>query len=111
MKFPGLSLFHKSSEDFNTIVGYDDVKNIIRRALDSKESFNLLLWGEPASSKTLFLLELAKQKGAVFFDCTNTTSRILDALEQERPKIILFDQLVIMAMVRISDNGNSKRIR
>jgi MoxR-like ATPase len=45
------------------------------------------------SSKTLFLLELAKQKGAVFFDCTNTTSRILDVLEQERPKIILFDEL------------------
>jgi hypothetical protein len=52
MKFPGLTLFHKSAEDFNTIVGYDDVKNIIRRALDSEESFNLLLWGEPASSKT-----------------------------------------------------------
>jgi holliday junction DNA helicase RuvB len=94
MKFPGLSLlFHKSTEDFNTIVGYDDVKNIIRRTLDSDESFNLLLWGEPASSKTLFLLELAKQKGAVFFDCSNTTSRILDVLEQERPKIILFDEL------------------
>lgn len=43
----------------------DDVKNI-RRALDSEESFNLLLWGEPASSKTLFLLELAKQKGSLF---------------------------------------------
>jgi replication-associated recombination protein RarA len=93
MKFPELTLFHKSAEDFNTIVGYDDVKNIIRRALDSEESFNLLLWGEPASSKTLFLLELAKQKGAVFFDCTNTTSRILDVLEQERPKVILFDEL------------------
>jgi hypothetical protein len=34
MKFPGLKLFHKSAEDFNTIVGYDDVKNIIRRALN-----------------------------------------------------------------------------
>ena len=71
MKFPNfslsLTLFHKSAEDFNTIVGFDDVKNIIRRVLNSKESFNLLLWGEPASSKTLFLLELAKQKGAVFF--------------------------------------------
>ena len=74
MKFPGLTLFHKSAEDFNTIVGFDVVKNIIRRALDSEESFNLLLWGEPTSSKTLFLLELAKQKGSVFFDCTNTTS-------------------------------------
>ncbi|MGA9153968.1 MAG: AAA family ATPase [Candidatus Nitrosopolaris sp.] len=53
---------------------------------------------QPASS-TLFLLELAKQKGAVFFDCTNTTSRILDVLEQERPKIILFDELDKMGRV------------
>jgi MoxR-like ATPase len=77
-------------EDFESIEGYDEVKNIIRRYLDSEESFNLLLWGEPASSKTLFLLELAKQKGV---DCTNTTSRILDVLEQEQPKIILLDEL------------------
>jgi replication-associated recombination protein RarA len=87
-----LDLFQKH-EDFESIAGYDDVKNIIRRALDSEESFNLLLWGEPTSSKMLFLLELAKQKGAVFFDCTNTTSRILDVLEQEPPKIILLDEL------------------
>jgi replication-associated recombination protein RarA len=116
MKFPNfsLSLFHKSAEDFNTIVGYNDVKNIIRRALDSDESFNLLLWGEPASSKTLFLLELAKKKGAVFFDCTNTTSRILDVLEQERPKIILFDELEKMGktfrnqLLNFLDSGHIK---
>jgi len=53
----------QNHEDFESIAGYDDVKNIIRR---TEESFNLLLWGEPASSKTLFLLEIAKQKGAVF---------------------------------------------
>jgi replication-associated recombination protein RarA len=93
MKFLSLFSCKRSQLDFDSVQGYDDVKNIIRRALDSEESFNLLLWGEPASSKTLFLLELAKQKGAVFFDCTNTTSRILDVLEQERPSIILFDEL------------------
>ena len=36
---------------------------------------------------------MAKHKDAIYFDCTNTTSRILDVLEQERPKIILFDEL------------------
>ena len=57
---------NQKHDDFESIAGYDDVKNIIRRALDSEESFNLLLWGEPASSKTLFLLELAKQEGSIF---------------------------------------------
>ena len=86
-------LFSSNKPTFDKIEGYEDIKDIVLRALESEESFNLLLWGEPASSKTLFLIELAKQKGAVFFDCTNTTSRILEVLEQERPKIILLDEL------------------
>jgi len=47
----------------------------------------------------MFLMELAKEKGAVYFDCTNTTSRILDILEQERPKIILLDEVEKMNRV------------
>ena len=95
-------LFSSNKPTFDKIEGYEDIKDIVLRALESEESFNLLLWGEPASSKTLFLLELAKQKGAVFFDCTNTTSRILDVLEQERPKVILFDELDKMGSSKIS---------
>src|SRR5215470_564733 len=33
------------------------------------------------------------RKDAVYFDGTNTTNRILDVLEQERPKIILIDEI------------------
>ncbi len=65
-------LFSSNKPTFDKIEGYEDIKDIVIRALESEESFNLLLWGEPASSKTLFLIELAKQKGSVFFDCTNT---------------------------------------
>jgi len=46
--------------------------------------------GVPASGKTLFLewiMEL--RKDAVYFNATNTTNRILDVLEEKRPKIIL----------------------
>ena len=37
------------------------------------------------------ILEL--RKDAVYFDGSNTTSRILDILEEKRPKIILLDEL------------------
>jgi len=37
------------------------------------------------------ILEL--RKDAVYFDGSNTTSRILDVLEEKRPKIILLDEL------------------
>jgi hypothetical protein len=92
MKF--LHLFHKEVE-FGNIEGYDDVKYHVRRALDSEENYNLLLCGPPASGKTLFLqeIEYAGKKRGVFFDRSNTTSRILDVLEEKRPKIILLDEL------------------
>jgi len=94
MKFLGLILFHKSQQsNFDSISGYEDLKNIINRALDSDESFNLLLVGQPASCKTQFLMEIMKAyKDGEYFDGTNTTSRILDILEEKRPKIILLDE-------------------
>jgi Holliday junction DNA helicase RuvB len=94
MKFPGLTLFHKSAEDFNTIVGYDDIKDIVRRALDAQDNYNLLFIGPPASAKTLFLLGILDiRKNGVYFDSSNTTNRILDVLEEERPNVICIDEL------------------
>jgi hypothetical protein len=50
MKF--LHLFHKEVE-FGNIQGYDDIKDIVRRALDAEDNYNLLFIGPPASAKTL----------------------------------------------------------
>jgi Holliday junction DNA helicase RuvB len=91
-----LHLFNKSSSaaGFAKIQGYEDIKDIVRRALESDENYNLLFVGTPASSKTLFLqgiLEL--RKDGVYFDGSNTTNRILDVLEKGRPKIICIDEL------------------
>ena len=62
-----LHLFHKAVE-FENIQGYDDIKDLIRRALDSYENYNLLLCGPPASAKTLFLLGILESRKGVFFD-------------------------------------------
>jgi DNA polymerase III delta prime subunit len=87
-----LHLFHKEVE-FGNIEGYDDLKHIVRRALDSEDNYNLLFIGPPASSKTLFLLGIIEYKKGVYFDGSNTTNRILDVLEEKRPKIICIDEL------------------
>jgi hypothetical protein len=97
MKF--LHLFNKAStsDAFSKIQGYDDLKQIVYRALDAEDNYNLLFIGPPASSKTLFLegiLDICKRKGA-YFDGSNTTSRILDVLEEERPKIIIIDEVMM----------------
>jgi hypothetical protein len=94
MKF--LHLFNKSSstDGFAKIQGYEDINDIVRRALETDESYNLLFCGPPASSKTLFLLAILEiRKYGVYFDGSNMTSRILDVLEKERPKIMCIDEL------------------
>jgi hypothetical protein len=87
-----LDLFRKEVE-FENIQGYDDLKDIVRRTLDAEDNYNLLLIGRPASAKTLFLLGILESKKGVYFDGSNTTNRILDVLEEKRPKIICIDEL------------------
>jgi hypothetical protein len=86
------NLFRKESE-FDKIQGYDDIKDIVRRALDAEDNYNLLFIGSPASAKTLFLLGILEFKKGAYFDGSNTTNRILDVLEKERPKIICIDEV------------------
>jgi DNA polymerase III delta prime subunit len=93
-----LHLFNKSSTTaaagFAKVQGYEDIKDIVRRALDSDENYNLLFVGTPASSKTLFLQGILEiRKDGVYFDGSNTTNRILDVLEEGRPKFICIDEL------------------
>jgi hypothetical protein len=47
---------------------------------------------EPASAKTLFLLGIIEYKRGIYFG-SNRTNRILDVLQEKRPKIIRIDEL------------------
>src|SRR5215831_13541350 len=93
MKF--LHLFNKSptttAAGFAKIQGYEDIKDIVLRALESDENYNLLFVGPPSSSKTLFLQGILEMKSGVYLDGSNTTNRILDVLQERRPKIICID--------------------
>jgi Holliday junction resolvasome RuvABC ATP-dependent DNA helicase subunit len=87
-----LDLFRKDTE-FRNIHGYDDIKDIVRRALNVEDNYNLIFVGPPASVKTLSLLGIVDFRNGVYFDGSNTTNRILDVLEEKRPKIICIDEL------------------
>jgi hypothetical protein len=63
------------------------------RVFDADENYNLLLCGPPACAKTLFLLGILECRKGVYFDASNTTNRILDVLEEERPRVICIDEL------------------
>ena len=55
-----ICLTTSSAAGFANIQGYEHIKDIIRRVLDSDENYNLLFIGSPASSKTLFLQGILK---------------------------------------------------
>ena len=56
-----LDLFRKDLV-FENIHGYDDIKDIVKRALDAEDNYNLLFIGPPASAKTLFLLGILESR-------------------------------------------------
>jgi hypothetical protein len=65
-----LDLFRKEIV-FENIQGYDDIKDIVRRALDAEENYNLLFVGPPASAKTPFLLGILEFAVACYGDYNN----------------------------------------
>jgi hypothetical protein len=59
-----ISGLHANAPGFNNIHGYYDIKDIVKRALDAEDKYNLLFIGPPASAKTLFLLGRSEYKFA-----------------------------------------------
>ena len=57
----------------------------------------MIFVGAPASGKTLFLdgiMDIYRgREDAVYFDATNMTNKILDILEEKRPRIICIDEI------------------
>jgi Holliday junction DNA helicase RuvB len=79
---------------FDSIVGYTDVKRLIRYALEAERPTHLLLSGPPASAKTMFLLELRRLPYSYYaLAATLTASGLADILFVYKPKFILIDEI------------------
>ena len=80
---------------FEAVVGYDDLKDAFRTALDSaRKPVHILLVGPPASAKSLFLLQLERLPGA-FMTLGGTTSKagLAEVLLEAQPAYLLIDEL------------------
>jgi Holliday junction DNA helicase RuvB len=81
---------------FTPIVGYSDIKKLLMRSILSKEQTHILLTGPPATSKTVFLLEMSKELSDTYFIDGTATSGvgIIDFLfSHPNARIILIDEI------------------
>lgn len=79
---------------FDMIVGHDNIKTIVRYAIDAEKAVHLLLLGPPASAKTLFLMELARLPDS-YYCLAQTTSQagLANLLFVYQPSYLLIDEV------------------
>ena len=78
---------------FDIIVGYDDIKKFFMKALTAERAVSILLVGPPATAKSMFLMELERIGGTMILAGTGTKAGIRDIVMEERPAILLIDEL------------------
>lgn len=79
---------------FDVIVGYDDVKELIVRSLNSSRPSHFLFVGGPSSAKSTFLLELGRLFNSVYaLGSSSTRAGLADLLLEHKPRILLIDEL------------------
>jgi len=84
---------------FENIVGNDDTKLILNKAILSRKPVHVLLVGKPGCAKTMFLTEIMHSfKSSMFLVGSNTTKAgLVNQLFERRPKIVLIDELEKMS--------------
>jgi Holliday junction DNA helicase RuvB len=86
--------FLKIPDDlFGIIEGYEDIKYVLRKALEAEKAASVLLVGPPASGKSLFLMELERVGGTIVLAGLGTKAGLRDIILEERPAILLIDEL------------------
>ena len=96
-------LHHRTTDIFNEIIGYDDLKHVLRLALLSEESISILLAGNPGNGKSSFLQCIEKNYlgHSLYLDCPMMTkSGLFDLLSNNRKiKILLLDEISLLKKV------------
>lgn len=79
---------------FQSIVGHENIKTLVRYAIDSEKPAHMLLQGVPASAKTLFLLELSRLPNSYYcLAQTMSGPGLADVLFLRQPAVLLIDEI------------------
>lgn len=79
---------------FKPIIGHENIKTIVKYAIDSEKPTHLLFRGVPSSAKTLFLLELSRLSDSYYcLAQTVTGAGLADILFLFHPRFLLIDEI------------------
>ncbi len=79
---------------FDCVIGFNDIKDILKSSLSSTKPVSFLLVGPPSSAKTVILRECERIHGArLIVAGTATKVGIRDVLFEEAPPILIIDEL------------------
>jgi holliday junction DNA helicase RuvB len=80
---------------FENIVGNNDIKLILNKAILSERSIHVLLVGKPGCAKTMFLTEIMHRTKKSYFTIGSNTSKagLVHQLFENQPKCVLIDEL------------------
>jgi len=85
---------------FDNVIGFDDVKWLLKRGMTTDSITNFLLLGPPGSAKTVFLLSIRKlQKAEYLFGPDISSAGFNEMMFTAKPKYVLIDEIDDM------DNG------
>src|SRR5437867_1173844 len=89
------NLFSPRRCSFENVIGNNDIKLILNKAILSERPIHVLLMGKPGSAKTMFLTEIMRRlKNSYFIVGSNTTKAgLVNQLFEKEPKYLLIDEL------------------
>jgi len=80
---------------FENIVGNNDIKLVLNKAILSERPIHVLLVGKPGCAKTMFLTEIVHRIKKSYFTVGSNTSKagLVHQLFENQPKYLLIDEL------------------
>lgn len=89
------------SNMFNDIIGYDDIKELLRESLQLDRPIHVLLVGPPALAKSMFLWDIERTYGSQVMPLLGSATShagLWDLLSTKKPRIVLVDEIEKMGL-------------
>lgn len=86
---------------FSDIVGYEDIKELLRESLQLDKPVHVLLVGPPSLAKSMFLWDIERAYGDLSLPLIGSATShagLWDLIAEKRPKIVLIDEIEKMAL-------------